>query len=42
MDRYYENLSTSNEVTVLIPDEYIDTSRYDLVLIVCKAGYKYL
>ena len=41
-DRRRENLPTSNEVTVLIPDEYTDTSYCNLVLTVCKAGYKYL
>jgi hypothetical protein len=41
-DRCYKNLPTSNEVTVLIPDEYTDTSRRNLVLIVRKAGYEYL
>jgi hypothetical protein len=40
-DRYYKNLPTSNEVTVLIPDEYTDTSYCNLVLTVCKAGCKY-
>jgi hypothetical protein len=42
IDYYYKNLPISNKVTVLIPDEYIDTSCYNLVLIVYKAGYKYL
>jgi hypothetical protein len=41
-DCYYKNLSTSNEVTVLIPDEYTDASHCNLVLTVRKAGYKYL
>jgi hypothetical protein len=40
-DRCRENLSTNNEVTVLIPDEYTDTSRCDLVLTVREAGRKY-
>jgi hypothetical protein len=40
-DRYYKNLPTSNEITILIPDEYTDTSRCDLVLTVCKAGRKH-
>jgi hypothetical protein len=42
MDYYYKNFPISNEVTILIPDEYIDTSRYNLVLIVREAGYKRL
>jgi hypothetical protein len=33
-----ENLLTSNEVTALIPDEYTDASRRDLVLTVREAG----
>jgi hypothetical protein len=41
-DYYYKNLSINNKVTVLIPDKYIDISRYNLVLIVYKAGRKYL
>jgi hypothetical protein len=40
-DRYYKNLPISNEVTALIPDEYTDTSRCNLVLTVRKAGCKY-
>jgi hypothetical protein len=40
-DRYRENLPTSNEVTVLIPDKYTDASRHDLVLTVRKAGREY-
>jgi len=39
-DHFRKNLPTSNEVTVLIPDEYTDASRRDLVLTVRKAGYK--
>jgi hypothetical protein len=39
-DRHRENLPTSNEVTVLIPDEYTDASCRNLVLTVCKAGRK--
>jgi hypothetical protein len=39
-DRCCENLPTSNEVTALIPDEYTDTSRRNLVLTVRKAGRK--
>jgi hypothetical protein len=39
-DRCYENLPTSNEVTALIPNEYTDTSRCNLVLTVRKAGCK--
>jgi len=37
-DRRRENLLMSNEVTAIIPDEYTDASRRDLVLTVCKAG----
>jgi hypothetical protein len=33
-NRRYENLLTSNEVIALIPDEYIDISYRDLVLII--------
>jgi hypothetical protein len=40
-DRRYKNLPTSNEVTVLIPDEYTDTSRRNLVLTVREAGREY-
>jgi hypothetical protein len=39
-DHYYKNLSTSNEVTALIPDEYTDASRRNLVFTVRKAGRK--
>jgi hypothetical protein len=39
-DCCYKNLPISNEVTVLIPDEYTDASRCDLVLTVRKAGHK--
>jgi hypothetical protein len=39
---YYKNLLTSNKVIALILDEYIDASCRDLVLIVCKRGYKRL
>jgi hypothetical protein len=39
-DRYCKNLPTSNEVTALIPDEYTDASRCNLVLTVRKAGRK--
>jgi hypothetical protein len=38
----YENLLTSNEVMAIILDKYMDASRYNLVLIVCKANYKRL
>ncbi len=41
VDRYYENLPTSNEVIAIIPDKYIDASRRNLVLIVCEAGREY-
>ncbi len=37
-DCYYENLLTSNEVIVIILDEYIDASCCDLVLMVREAG----
>jgi hypothetical protein len=37
-NRYYKNLPTSNKVTALILDEYINASRRDLVLIVYKGG----
>ena len=37
-DRHRENLLTSNEVTAIIPDEYTDASRRDLVLTVREAG----
>jgi hypothetical protein len=37
-DRRRENLPTSNEVTAIIPDEYTDASRRDLVLMVREAG----
>ena len=37
-DRRRENLPTSNEVTVIIPDEFTDASRRDLVLAVREAG----
>ena len=37
-DRHCENLPTSNEVIALIPDEYTDASRRDLVLTVREAG----
>jgi hypothetical protein len=39
-NHYCKNLPTSNEVTALIPDEYTDTSRRNLVLMVRKAGRK--
>jgi hypothetical protein len=38
VDRHHENLLTSNKVTVIILDEYIDASCHDLVLIVHEAG----
>jgi hypothetical protein len=41
-DRYRKNLPTSNEVTVLIPDEYTDTSCCNLVLIVREVGHERL
>jgi hypothetical protein len=34
----YKNLLTSNKVTALILDKYMDASRRDLVLIVREAG----
>ena len=37
-DRRRENLPTSNEVIALIPDEYTDASRRDLVLTVREAS----
>ena len=37
-NRCRENLPTSNEVTAIIPDEYTDSSRLDLILTVCEAG----
>ena len=37
-DRRRENLPTSNEVTAIIPDEYTDASRRDLILTVREAG----
>jgi hypothetical protein len=37
-DRRRENLPISNEVTAIIPDEYTDASRRDLVLTVREAG----
>jgi hypothetical protein len=37
-NRRYENLLTSNKVTAIILNEYIDASRRDLVLIVREAG----
>ncbi len=40
IDYYYENLLTSNKVIAIILDKYINTSYYNLVLIVCEAGYK--
>ncbi len=39
-DYYYKNLLTSNKVTMIILDEYINASSCDLVLIVREAGYK--
>jgi hypothetical protein len=36
----HENLLTSNEIIALILDEYIDTSRHDLVLTVHKVGHE--
>jgi hypothetical protein len=41
-NRYHENLLTSNEVMALILDEYMDASRYDLVLIVYEVGHERL
>jgi hypothetical protein len=38
----YKNLLTSNKVIALILNEYINASRYDLVFIVYKGGYKRL
>jgi hypothetical protein len=38
----YKNLLTSDKVIALIPDKYINTSYYDLVLIIYKASYKRL
>ena len=40
-DRHRENLPTSNEVTILIPDKYTDASRRNLVLMVREAGREY-
>jgi hypothetical protein len=37
-NRRRQNLPTSNKVTALILDEYIDASRRDLVLIVREGG----
>jgi hypothetical protein len=37
-NRCHENLLTSNEVIAIIPDEYTDASRRDLVLTVREAG----
>ena len=37
-NRRYKNLLTSNKVTAIILDEYINASRYNLVLIVREAG----
>jgi hypothetical protein len=37
-DRRRENLPTSDEVTAIIPDEFTDASRRDLVLAVREAG----
>ena len=37
-DRRCKNLPTSNEVTAIIPDEYTDASRRDLVLTVREAS----
>jgi hypothetical protein len=34
----YKNLLTSNKVIAFILNKYINTSRRDLVLIVCKAS----
>jgi hypothetical protein len=42
VDHCHENLLTSNEVITLILDEYMDTSRHDLVLIVHEVGYECL
>jgi hypothetical protein len=42
VDRYYKNLLTSNKVIALILDEYMDMSRYDLVLIVHEASHERL
>jgi hypothetical protein len=41
-DHYHENLLTSNKVMALILDEYINASRYDLVLIVYKVSHERL
>ena len=38
---YYKNLLINNEVIALILDEYINASRRDLVLTVCKGGREY-
>ncbi len=37
-NRYCENLLISNKVMAIIPDEYTDASRRDLVLTVREAG----
>jgi hypothetical protein len=37
-----KNLPTSDKVTALIPDKYINASRCNLVLIICKASRKRL
>ncbi len=42
IDYYYKNLLISNKVIAIILDKYIDTSYYNLVLIICEAGYKRL
>jgi hypothetical protein len=41
-NRRRENLLTSNKVTALILNKYINASRRDLVFIVYKRGYKRL
>jgi hypothetical protein len=42
VNRYHKNLLTSNKVTTLILDKYIDMSRYDLILIICEVSYECL
>ena len=41
-NRFYKNLLTSDKVIALIPNEYINASCYNLVLIIYKASYKHL
>jgi hypothetical protein len=36
----YKNLLTSNKVIAIILNEYINASRYNLILIVREASYK--